>query len=587
VNAYPPLLRPGRTRKRRFESFAAEMREALDNMQSAVADSYVDGGKLDHEDRTYALKAWGVWVHRAHHDRDGEPQGQNGILGTSAALELMSSTREFRDDITREDRQKLLIGSWLYLYDKLAVPTRSPVASTGRRQEHASDVTGGALSSPPDPRGTLVVRQSQVLRALSALEHHLTAVLQRSGEAAPMQENQNLAAQVLDELQKCRVPDIPVDEYPALREVSEGSDALAGYSYLSGSSGSPDDRLTFPETPIEWAYLLGSVLVCLSRAYLAYFLTVDDFAKYVNKADITRLARWVQKAVHSDNPDKLRVGLFAGWSILQMDLLFESDADRFLGDLHTGSTGGIVDSRVHNTDLALSAKQRRSLTSALREGARSVIDNPSLQADLHHPYSFHIAVADGKSGDPYRQDHLVVPTVPIALWLIARLDERALFDSRVETLARRVASCFEDPHNPRVAPGQSSTYNGTVNMNYLHEAVAEIHDLARRTANRSSAWRVRAAVRRPRPTWDRVSGSPKVALGFALFLVLLVGPMIAWLWGKAGIVPGGDKRTTTPPITLTISQGSRPTHVTRISTGQRITVPIVVVASRPKDRRSK
>lgn len=554
------------------------MREALDHMQGAVADSYVHGGSLGHENHSYALRAWGVWVHRAHRDGNGEPQGQNGILGTSAGLELMSSTREFRDDITRDDRQKLLVGSWMYLYDKLAARKESKRGSTlPRLYDSSSDVS----HSPPDPRGTLVVRQSQVLRALSALEHHLTAVLQRSDEAAPMRENRNLAVQVLDELQKCRVTDIPVDEYPALREVSEGSDALAGYSYLSGSRGSPEDRATLPETPMEWAYLLGSVLVGLSRAYLAYFLTVDGFAKYITKADIMRLTRWIQKAVRSDNPDELRVGLFAGWSILQMDLLFESNADRFLGDLHTGGTGGIVDSGVHNTDLALSAKERRSLSTALRHGARSVINHPSLQADLHHPYSFHIAVPDRVGGDPYRQDHLVVPTVPIALWLIARLDKRALFDIRVEVLARRVADCFRDPHNPRVAPGQSSTYNGTVNMNYLHEAAAELHDLALRTANRPFSWRLGAAVRRPRPTWDRVSGSPKVALGFALVLVF-VGPMIAWLWGKVGIAPGGDKDATRPPITLTISQGFQSAHVSTIAAGQTITIPVIVKTTRPK-----
>jgi hypothetical protein len=548
------------------------MCDALDNMQRAVADSYVSAGPLEVDGHAYKLKAWGVWIHRARPDAQGEPQGQNGVLGTSAGLELMSSTRDFRDDITQGERQSLIVGAWLYLHDKLA--ESQPEAGPNPHAKPAAD-------TPRDPRGTLVIRQGQVLRALSALEHHLTAVLQRSGDASPLAQNRELAVQVLGEMRKCRVDEIPVADYPALRVISENSEVVAGYSYLSGQDGSPDDPKTLPETPIEWAYLLASVLVGLSRAYLAYFLTLAEFPEYITKNDVTRLARWVQTAMNSDNPDELRVGLYAGWSILQMDLLFESDTKRVLGSLHTGSTGGVVDSSAHQTDLAFTVKQRRTLTAALLKGAEKVIESPSLQTDLHHPYSFHISVP-GAGKDPYRQDHLVVPTVPIALWLVARLNSHALFDPRVEHLAREVAACFEDPHSPHVAPGQSSTYNGTVNMNYLHEATAELHDLAQRTAARSFLWRLRAGVRRPRPTWDNLTSSPKVALGFALFLVLLVGPMIAWLWGFAGVVPGGTDDPRTVRTTVSTNQSPLSTTINLPPAGT-----VTIGVSPPRSTNSK
>ena len=565
----------GRVFGRRYRSFAVNMRTALDDIQSAVAESYVDGGHETVSGHVHDLKTWGVWVRSPHIAASGKREGQFGILGTSAGLELMASTRDFRDDIRKPERQDLIVGAWLYLHKHL---------STTQTVSPGDDVPA---PSPPDPRGALVVRQSQVLRALSALEHHLPAVEQDS-RTSPVFANRQLAEQVLAELAKCRISDISIAEYPALRELSDGATVIAGYRYLSSSKGTPEDPETLPETPIEWAYLLASVLVALSRAYLAYLLPLADFGKYITKTDIGHLSRWARIAARSENPDELRVGLFAGWSIMQLDLLFESDTERFLGDLHTGGTGGIVDSAVHSIDLALPPKERSNLKRVLRAGAQRVIQSASLQADLHHPYSFHTTTKKSGGGDPYRQDHLVVPTVPIALWLVARLDKLALFDVRVERLALKMAGCFEAPGTPTVAPGQSSTYNGTVNMNYMHEAVAELHDLAVRTDGRSHLWRLGATIRRPHPTFSKVTESQRASFFVAIFLVFLAAPFATWLWRELGIPPSTKDENKPRAVRLEPSRAHGLKGESFIlRSGQTVTVVPPPVEKQPRRTRTQ
>lgn len=193
-----------------------------------------------------------------------------------------------------------------------------------------------------------------------------------------------------------------------------------------------------------------------------------------------------------------------------------------------------------------------------------------MRADLHHPYSFHIVVDEGRAGDEWRQDHMVVPTVPIAVWLKAHLDKRALYDKRFEDLVRDIGRCFSgSTSDPGVVTGQSSTYNGTVNMNYIHEGIAEVARLAHATSSRPRGWRARAVLTRPRPTVSKITASPMTALLLAVVL-LLVSPFIGWIYESVGFGPDHDKAQVVIPNQL--HPGT--TRVERLKSGQSLTITV-------------
>jgi hypothetical protein len=506
------------------------MREALDNIEKAVAKNYVDAVEENDDGGPEFVvdKAWGVWVQPPEIDpRTERREGQYGILGTSAGLELMASSRDFRNDIADPERRDLILKSWRYLHRSLKPATGAPRA----------DREG--LDGSEDYRRTLAVRQSQVLRCLSALDHHISALSSGGVGELSLHENRKLAEQTLDELSRCREPNPDMSKLPDL--VGLGEDAVTVYRFSSQlAAGTDENKGTLPKAPIEWAYLWGSVLVGLTRSYLANFLDAERFNELVKPDELDQLASWATSvAVQIDKPDELRVGLFVGWAILQLEELFTDEPDRSLANLHTGGTGTIVDDHRHHLEARPSVKQSRKLRNALLKGATRVMREPALRGDLHHPYSFHITVEEKGSPDKFRQDHLVVPTLPIAIWLKSRLDPRALFNQDFEKCARDIAAAFDNVEKKTwrgVAPAQSSTFNGTVNMNYIHEAVAEVHDLALRTKREPAAWRVQAFARSWVKSFSRVVNHPKFALIYGTVLLLIGAPM-AVLWGLAGVGP--------------------------------------------------
>ncbi|HSC20658.1 MAG TPA: hypothetical protein VLC07_02930 [Solirubrobacterales bacterium] len=535
-------------------NFAAELCESLDNVEKAVAKNYVDAVEDD-----ATAKAWGVWV-QPPDTESGRREGQYGILGTSAGLELLASSRDFRNDIAQPERRQLIIDSWRYLHDRLKVPQ-------GRGQHR----TGG-FDRSEDYRRTLAVRQSQVLRCLSALDHHITALSRETAVPLSAERNRELADQILNELALCRCADQPISDLPYLADLEGVTVTLYRFSSQL-DVGTDENKGTLPKAPIEWAYLWGSVLVGLTRSYLSYFLTAEKFNELVKPNELDQLAGWVTEvSTRTDEPDELRVGLFVGWAILQLEELFEEEPDRYLANLHTGGTGTIVDDR-HHLKARPSAKRRKALRHALRKGATEVIHNAALRGDLHHPYSFHIEVNGKDSFDKFKQDHLVVPTLPIALWLKARLDRKALFDRDFVSCTREVAQAFHHVESNEwrgVAPAQSSTFNGTVNMNYIHEALAEVHDLALRTRKQPGIWRLLARLRSWRSWFSSKLKSPKFALVYGT-LLLLVGPFLALAYTHIGVgevtYGGSDEPAVEAEPHLTAH--GKPSDVVACPTGDR------------------
>lgn len=338
------------------------MNDTLQHMEEAVESCWVDGGESKSQ-ASIETRAWGVWVRkpRAHAGNPAqkaaegtaanhEPfkptarRGQHGLLGTAAGLELMASRLHFRDDIASRERRDLLAGAWLFLRD-----------SVEELPGPADGVPAEAKPPTIDERRTLLIRQTQMLRALAALEGHMSEIVPRESPWLTAETNLKLAREVLAELLKCKEASIALTNLPGQCAATVNFEAIPGFRFTS-TPGSGE-----PETPNEWAYLLGSAIVAIVRCCESGLLRATKLESYVTPADVSNLAQWTLKAVDSDNIDTVRVGLYAGWSLLQMDGLFAPKSSPPQVGLHTGARGRIQDPAAHNVRLKLDARMRSAL----------------------------------------------------------------------------------------------------------------------------------------------------------------------------------------------------------------------------------
>jgi hypothetical protein len=363
---------------------------------------------------------------------------------------------------------------------------------------------------------------------------HVPKLRQVSGlEAFQDDRNRRLATRVLTDLKAARAPALK-----SILDLNSNSedDRVGGFRFSSGSQAEP-------QKAIEWAYLLSSAVVALARACFASLLAPERLSDYLAPSDIDRLIEWVTTcaANHEESSDSFRVALFSGFALLQFRELFEA-GDLEMRSTHVENGGPLLAARVGG--FTATGPRWRKLRRALKKAARRVIRNHEHQSDLHHPYTFCVDEDHPYDDDSYRQDHLVVQTTPIALWLVARLDSHAMFDHRFEGSATAVSDCFKPHEPPRVAPGQSSTYNGTVNMNYLHEAVGEVRRIARQSASERRLWRLGAVVRAPRTSFRHAINNPALALVVA-FTLFILSPLPALLWNSIlGIGSHADSHST-------------------------------------------
>jgi len=152
------------------------------------------------------------------------------------------------------------------------------------------------------------------------------------------------------------------------------------------------------------------------------------------------------------------------------------------------------------------------MDSLLRAAIREVLADPALQTDLHLPFIYRFPDGQGSEGktddesdDPYRQEHLVVPTVPTLLMLGSRLSRSLAFERRYFDLTSTVIACLRGS-NPTVVPAQATAANGTVNMVYLRSALVEVGETFDAISGKSGWWRLRRVVARRWPSRDVLSG---------------------------------------------------------------------------------
>jgi hypothetical protein len=372
-----------------------------------------------------AAFAFGQWIGAPEDKERG--RGQHGIYGTAAGLEVVSRGRQSEGDL------KVIDGCWSYLRPRLADgPERM-------RQSY------------------IVLRQAMVLRSLSALNWTLT---HRSPKVAVTgSEVRALAEELLGELRRAKEDEegrgpvrIWVNWSSAGRETTE----VRGFRFASTSPDVP----TFANT---WAFHQAAVLTAVTAAFRCGLLSEPE--DHLVADHVATLTRWCGQVLGEDpaDPVMLRVAMYAGWAI--QGLPFGQAANEEERD----SLAALYD--------ALEPEDRNALVKGLKGAVRSVLGDPALQTDLHLPFLYRMR-EDGRPVDPdveetYRQEHLVVPTVPITISLTARLGGRLRFDRGHLALVSKVCGCLEAT-KPTVVPAQPTAANGTVNFAYLRVALRDV-----------------------------------------------------------------------------------------------------------------
>jgi hypothetical protein len=452
------------------------------------------------------LIAFGQYVSRA---MAGE--GQYGVYGSAAGLEILASLAG--KPVERERWRTLLLGDWLYLQHELF-----PDEPLQPAEQHA-----------------LVLREAQVLRALASVRSTFHEEVTRSPKSPPSDADEYarairsseqwgsgagdvlFAARMLEELGRSRELRLEVE---LSEQTLAGAKTVPGYRFASNSPDSPIRDL-------HWAFHESAVLSALVRCSWCGLVTDDDFADLWSLEDTRFLFRWTKEVLADPRRGEFRVALFAGWALSHLDPhCFGTNAveqGRRLRNLHVEPPDDWHTSQLQRT-VGLTETEFQQLGGLLSRAVRAALADPLRRSDLHVPYFYRVTTGTEVH---WRQEHFVVPTVPIMLSLVARYDERLLFTPALSTLLNSVVSALSKAPND-VVTGQGSDANGSVNMTYLHESLGEVHDRCLQIACRRSIWRAASVMARPLPSSDaiqtqglKLSGSFAVGVASGLVVALI------------------------------------------------------------------
>ncbi len=479
------LKRPG-VRRSRWQAAREELNFACAELEHQVQGAAVDvKGPLDGEPCT----AFGQWV--VEPQESTAKHGQHGIYGTAAGLEILAGANE------PDSYGPMIAAAWSYLHQGL-----------GKSPKRMSQFY-------------IVLRQAMVLRSLAKLDWAI-----RNWDPAPpgveREEVRALAGELLEELADAKhregdqtePQEVRVDWLSAMRKM----EWVEGYRFASTS---PDA----PNLATNWAFhqaaVLNAVAACFERGLL------DDPAAYLTKDHVRSMVRWCNRVLGGSPPDPvaMRVALFAGCAVLGLDEHREGGAAH-------GRMAGLLE--------RVDERERRQMDGLLRTAIREVLADPALQTDLHLPFIYRFRDERGGADvsvdhvdDPYRQEHLVVPTVPTLLSLGSRLSRSLAFEHRYFDLTATVIGCLRGS-NPTVVPAQATAANGTVNMAYLRNALIEVAETFDAITGKSWWWRLRRVIARRWPSRDVLS-SPwfwaaiSAAIGWGLAHVSTVINLISSL----------------------------------------------------------
>ena len=393
--------------------------------------------------------AFGQWVGAP--EEKATRRGQHGIYGTAAGIEILASGEG------TDGENDIISQAWTYLGWKLG-PGRER-----KRQFY------------------IVLRQAMVLRAIGALDWAIKNWAEPP--AIELERLHKLSDALLAELEiaKDGGDGDPVSLWIDWPSGDDADTSVLGYRFASKS---PDA----PRLATTWAFHQAAVLNAITVCFRCGLAPGPD--RYLVGRHVKTLVQWCNHILGAGDPDPVavRVALFAGWSVLGLDHEQRPDRRDHMGKMFE----------------AVPASQRQKLQQGLERAVHRTLREEALQTDLHLPFLYRLpeAARDGVEDDieeeEYRQEHLVVPTVPILLSLVARLKGPLRFDQRYLDLLQTVTISLTTS-TPPVVPAQPTAANGTVNLAYLRSALGEVEKSLDDIAAESVGWRLVKRVR-----WRRV-----------------------------------------------------------------------------------
>jgi hypothetical protein len=143
--------------------------------------------------------------------------------------------------------------------------------------------------------------------------------------------------------------------------------------------------------------------------------------------------------------------------------------------------------------------------------------------DVHSPYQ--VFFTTRSAGEKYRDDYYVIPVMPIMVEVLARYRPSRLFRPGVIKLLRSwiavVATRQKEGQLSRL-PGQSGTYNGTVNALYYHEAALAAAQAMRE--HRKAGWVLYF--------WGMLRENMTIVAAMTFFLIAWADSLYVSLFGK-------------------------------------------------------
>lgn len=382
-----------------------------------------------------------------------QERAQHGLYGTAAAFCVFSQSEwaaslAARPDWPNGDKWRLRYFETLNFLDFALSPDGVAGIGTG-------------------PQVKMTLRISLVMRAVAAGAGPLNVIGQNPFQLVPSQREQQVAEDLLTN-GRTNLAQLPVRHSESiLRFVKECVATPAdgtGWFKAGGSNGeatllySVNDE-SAPRVVDEWVFTWSQVLAGISRLANAGLITSSDAEDVCSAASFRAFVGTVLWPKESLDLDP-RFRLMGLWALSHFDDVTNGGPN----SVSPGRASPLADSHLN----VEGAKQRR-LAKTIRAVARDLCSQEIALMDSWWPYSLK------SSGEEWRDDSMVVPTVPILLHLVARYHPRALAETSLLNLARQ-ASLHRDWRDVgRARPHQLGNRNGIVNLAYYHEALSELH----------------------------------------------------------------------------------------------------------------
>lgn len=409
---------------------------------------------------------------------DRQSIGQFGLYGTAAAIELLTRTSGIKalpakpsNELTPSEIHlgKLFLSSWNFL--NLITSSFSEVEQSKFWEQ-----------------SRITLRVCHVLRAAAAARPMLSALADQGKSAALDPGNLidkdlgatfgEAAVDTLCRTLHARILSARIKGNGAFR--IERPSLTTGFLFGCNSEDAPT-------TVTDWLFMWGSVISAVVRAAKSGAIDDEHLAAVCTRMDEENLEAVLRdKGCCSDD----RYRLYALWALAQLDGPWQH--------------------------------RKKWLAAEIAETCSRLLKADMGLVDVHSPYQ--VFFNTRSAGEKYRDDYYVIPVMPIMVELLARYRPSRLFRPGVIRILRSwtdvAAARSKDGQLGRL-PGQSGTYNGTVNALYYHEAALTAARAIR--GKQKAGWLLY--------TWGALRENMTIVAGITFFLIAWADSLYASLHG--------------------------------------------------------